>query len=750
MYPSTNEPIPELAGQQTTDSPEAQQELLDNVKYQPTEDEIRGAAVELLRFARDDDKFVRDNLVYLWKKLDYYWNNILDIFYDPISRDWQIPDWDNLEDEIPPRLINIFRPHGEAIVAALSVTIPSVNYPPDDADNPDDLEASRAYRNITELLQRHNDGSMLLIRSIVIMFCQGTIFGYNYLHKNPKFGIIKKAKIEPVDVITFNVNCPQCGAPLDAGIVDNTTQGGLGQPEQSIYDCSQCGYQGPAEQQQGIEKLPQIVGFTESPKGMIHQELFSGLQVKVSSFVKKQEECGYLLLEFLQSTAMLRSVFVEKADKIESRQQNYSNESFGKLPARYYGQIPDNACNVSCLWLRPWQFWQLGYGKKDLINYFVSTYPNGVYILFVNDEPMEIYDENIDEHWTISEDPLSGFIYSRPLSENLAVVQDIRANLVEIEIQTAEHGIPETFVDPRVLDFEKYGEGRAKPGMMTKAKPRPGKGLGDAFFTTATATLSQEIDPLRQHIDQDAQFVTGSFPSVYGGPAIGGSKTASEYAQSKSQALQRLGTFWKIICNFWANFQSRSATEYANMLRDLGQDEKFVKKEGNSYVNVWIRNTQLNGKIGKVEPEATEQLPSSWAQKKDAIMALLQYQSPEIMMVLTHPNNAEIMKNAVGLSELYIPGEEDRIRQQKEFMMLKEGIPVNVNPFDKHEIHIEVLESILEGQQGEGIDPQIMQICLMHLQQHMQMMPTPAENTGEQQPDNKEPNNVSSRRQKQE
>lgn len=764
MYPPTNmppvaPPIPEDIA--PPESPMAEMEIPKELQEPEVDDkEIEDALVWLMKNAREEDRFMRDDQLIQWKRLEYYWNNILDIFLDPVSRDWRVPNWADLEEEgeVPARLINIYRPHGESIVAALSVTIPSVLFHPDDADNPDDVESAKVYKSIVELLELHNNAPMLFIRALVILFNQGTIFGYNYYHRDPKYGMIEKPRVEFKDIDIFEAHCPECGEPLDAGAVPQgqgmqpppPNQGmqppmppqaapamppgmppqgmppqgvpgqeqGLGQPS---YKCENCGYSGPADISQSTENLPQIVGFDKSPKGTIRQELYSGLNVKVPAYVREQESCGYLLLEFTQSIALLRSVFPEVADKIIAKQDN-TWESFQKMPLQYLGMMPDNAANVSCIWLRPYQFWQYNPAKKEVIKALLKQFPDGCYAIFVNDDFMEAYPEAMDEHWTISKNPLGSFIYGRPLGENLATVQDIRANLVEIEIQTAEHGIPETFADGKVLDFNKYGQGRAQPGMVTQVQPRAGKSISDAFFSTKSAILSQEIDPLRQHLDTDAQFIVGDFPSVYGGPSLGGSKTAAEYSQSKAQALQRLGNYWRIICEFWTNLQSRSAVEYANAIKQLNQDERFTKREGkNNFVNVWIRSVTLNGKIGRVEPESSEQLPISWGQKKDAITQLLTLGIPEIMQTLMHPRNVDVMKTAFGLSDVYIPGEDDRIRQFKEFSTMSQGVPVPTNQLlDNADIHIEILQSILVGPVGDSLEPQIMQICMQHLQEHMQ------------------------------
>jgi hypothetical protein len=156
-------------------------------------------------------------------------------------------------------------------------------------------------------------------------------------------------------------------------------------------------------------------------------------------------------------------------------------------------------------------------------------------------------------------------------------------------------------------------------------------------------------------------------------------------------------------------------------LKQLNQDVKFTKQEGNSFINNWVRRSSLNGKIGRVEPEASEQLPTSWAQKKDLVFQLLQNANETIQGVLTDPNNAGFMKQIIGLPELYIPGDEDRDRQLKEFKMLSQGVSVPTKPgIDKDQIHLAVLTCLLEGPLGDSLDDNAMQVCMQHLQEHQQ------------------------------
>ncbi len=700
--------MPEIT-ELTADVP-VEPEMEQEVPRELDREEVAKALEAICSMARNEDITVRTRYINICSRLDYYWNNILDVFRNPVTGIWEIPDWTKLEDEIPPRLINIYRPHGEAIVAALSVAIPPVYFHPDDADNPDDVETARAYRSIVDLLQLHNDAAMQLIKMIVIMFNHGTIFGYNYLHPNPKLGTIKTPKIALTDITSFDVTCPQCGFIAD--IPEDTPSEMLMQEQQ----CPQCGFIGVPEMMENTDQIPQIVGYDESPKSMVCQELYSLINVKIPMYAKKPEDCGYLLLEFPQSKAMLRSVFMQDI------QASYYDASmnFQIIPINYFQQMPDNAATVTCMWVRPWQFWFLN--DEILVGKLLKLFPDGCYSIFVNKTFMTAYPENMDDHWTISPNPMGDTLYARPLGENLATIQDIRAQSVEIKIQTAEFGIPETFADPRVLDFNKYGMSRSQPGMMTQAKALPGKTIAEGFFTNKPAILSPEVDSLTKEMDQDAQFVTGSYPSVYGGPSTGGSKTAKEYEQSRAAALQRLGTINKILNSFFADFEARSATEYANMLKELGQDERFTKRDGQNFINNWIRVASLQGKIGRVEPEASDQLPTSWAQKKDMWFQLIGLNNDLINSALFHPRNVGFAKEVTGLDDFYVPGEDSRMRQLAEFQLCAQGIYVPINPeLDNNPIHLETLKTLLEGPMRDGLTEIGMQMNMIHLQEHLQV-----------------------------
>lgn len=726
----------------------------------PISEDLQGCLKDILRKCELEDQGIYWAMIQKWARLEYYFNNIIALFWDAGLAGglggWRIPDWDSMEADddlnIPPRIIAIYRAHAEAIIAALSTTVPSVVFFPDDAENPLDIEAADAHSQVSALIQKHIKAPMIFMRALAIFFNHGTIFAYNYYKTDPKYGIIHKPIYENIPVPEFKNTCPNCDYEY------GNTADAIAEP----LDCPTCLQSVSPVSNPVMSNMQVQTGTDKIDKGRVLIDVFDPRSVKVSIYAKEQINCGYLLLNFSQNVAYIRSAF--RDNKIGTY-TNQDSMDWARNATNYFGAAPENVASVKCLWLRPWQFHILGDGRTNEINELLALYPDGCYIIFINDEIKYVTKEAMDEHWTISINPLSSFIHGEPLGTNLATAQDIQAEIDELRLQIVEHGIPETFVKPETLDLDQYNKSMARPGSVTATKgSEPGQPLSQDFFQTKTATLSQEVEVFNKDITQRAQFVTGSFPSIYGGALEGGGGTAYEYKKSNANALQRLGIIWKIIAEFWTDVITKSTVEFISFME---QDERFTTQQNGAFKNVNISKASLDsGKISRAEPELSDQLPVTWEQINQVVTNLMQMGNEEINSVLMNPNNAELMKKAVGLHELYIPGEEDRTKQYTEFLQLSQAqpmpmippeiqqkIPPGVDPMsllppgvdpaslgiqmqssimpeaiDNHMVHMEVLADIMNSQQGQKLkaeNPAGYQNCLLHWEAHQMMLPPP-------------------------
>lgn len=698
-----------------TEDPKAEE----NVPTEQAEDStlvpenIEIALRAIFEACEKEDMDLRLRYLAVWRQLQLYAKGIFDLFWDDTARDWRSFSSSNEDDSNQyNRNINIFRGHMESVVAALSVKIPGVEFFPDDADDPLDLETAAAFSDVVKLVQKHNKSQMLLIKCLYLFWTQGTVFAYNYYRTDPKFGTVKIPDKQEEQVINYKIFCQNCGELI--GTVKDT------KPVDPI-NCTYCGTVAVPETTEYPETIQRIIGYSDQPKGREVFDFYGGTNVKISLHAKKQDDIGYLIFKTDVHIAMLKNQFPEFADEISSGgSSNDSYEQYIRLLPEYIGNVPIDLSAVSCIWIRPWMYWSEP--DKDTRDQLFKLFPKGAYYIYVGTKLVAIDDKCLDDNWTISVDPLSDYIHGEPKGKPLAAIAEMRNDIVSLAFQSIEYSIPENFADPKVLDFNKYKQEQSLPGMFTPIIKLPQSGnLADAFFQTTPSRLGQEVQVFGESLDKDGQFVTHDFPSVYGGPSEG-SKTAFEYNKSNTAALQALGLTWKQVVDLWSSTMGKCAVEFVENMKD---DEKYVKKDNGKFLNVWIRQQSLTGKIGNVEPETSETLPQSWEQKWQLITNLLQMKDPAINSVLLAPENSGLMKQAVSLPEFFIPGDHDREKQLGEIHDIIANDPsVRVDPdVDDHTVHMRVIKNYLVSSTGVYLfktNPKAYAAIIQHYKEHEQ------------------------------
>lgn len=693
-------------------------------------DEIAKAIVDICFACDQEDLNARNVMMMTWKKYEMYWRGI-QAFYNSVAHDWQVPNAEMLSElGIPAdaytRVLNVTKPYGESIVAALSSSLPSITYLPDDAEVDEDVATAKAYSKIEELINRHNSSPLLFMKAIWLLYKEGLVFAHNYNREDSKYGTYKAQNKVNKTRDVHNVSCPECAGSVQMHSLPPEVSGG------KEIQCPNCQQQMLPEVETNQELFEEIQE-VDKPKTRECIDVYGPLYIKVPWSAKKQEDFGYLSRRFEQDKALLMEIYHEFADDIEKvgTAEYLDYERFARQGVEIQGEILSNQLTCRQTWLRPWKYNILGGGQRDLINALKKLFPDGCCATIVgNSLLVEVTSEKLDEHWTTSIHPLSSNVHVDAMVTSLIPIQDAQTDIFNLGIQTIEQGIPETFADPAVLDFDKYKNEEATPGMLYAATPPPGKTMSDSFYTLKSASLSEEYSVFKGNLDKAGEFVTGAFPSVYGGEQEGG-KTLGEYRESRGQALQRLGITWQVLSYWWSELMSKSTISFA---RHMGTDEKIVKQNGTGYVNTWIRRVELDGKVGGVQPETSNQLPSTWSQQRDLIFQLMNMKSPEISSMLMHPNNTPVLRKIGGLTDLYIPGEDSRNKQYAEFIDLLNGVDVQVLETDDHQIELITCKSFLNSGTGltyKKLQPQGFQKIMAHYQQHMQFLGTL---TGQAQP----------------
>lgn len=667
-----------------------------------------------------EDRSVRERQLRTWRRLKLAWEGISNVWYSETAHDWRIWDQEYADDgdqSAYDKPVNVFRAYLESIIAALSVTVPPVKCYPDDADNTLDLLTAKTGDKIAELIYRHNDVTLLWLHALFVYCTEGMVACYSYPKESLEYGTYNKKQYEDYEEQHQQTVCANCGFVLEDTVLNPLTGEQEPNPEaeaaEDIKDIERSEY-GPddddaelhAALNMGQELCPacmsmmdpelrtesfitqRLVGQTDEAKSRVCLEAYGGLNVKIPSYARRQSECPYLIYAFethygnaieefehLAGDEELVKKMHEMAGSTASAWDQY--DEWARLSPQYMGEYPINVVTIKRAWLRPAAFNVLQ--NEDDIDQLKELFPDGVKVSLVNDCFGAAVNEAIDDCWTITHNPLADYVHYDPLGLLLVSIQEITNDLLSLTLQTIEHGIGQTFADPAVLSFKAYNQTEVTPGGIFPAQAKSGKTLGEGFYELKTATLSAEVLPFAQQIQNFGQLVSGALPSLFGGQ-LEGSETASEYSMSRAQALQRLQNTWKMFNIWWKTIFGKAIPMYIEETKEQGDDRDVKKNSDGSFFNVFIRRAELEGKIGKVEIEANENLPLTWSQKKDIVMQLLQAANPEILSILGAPENLPIIRDAIGLTDFFVPGEDEVEATYDDIKALLQSEPMLLPP----------------------------------------------------------------------
>lgn len=744
-------------------------------------EEIQKLLTSIVDHIDQEDRGVRETQLRNWRQLKLFWAGFSRIWYNSTAHDWRVWDSDNTDSDTNQayydKPVNVFKAYLESIIAALSIVVPPIKCFPDDASNTLDLATANAGDKIGQLIFRHNDASLLWLHSLFIYCTEGMTAGYTGIKKDDKFGTWKEKKYEQVEENHEQTTCSNCGHLIQDRVVGNTNNSNddndqveqIKKQEEDEIDPGQDDVELDYNLEQGKELCPscmqmmdpqlttekfvatRLVGEINQPKARVEMHCNGGLYVKVPIYARCQAECGYLQYSYecdylkayedydeLNYDTLLKTITAKQAGSYDTY------DSWARLSPAYQGVYPDNVVTVKHTWIRPWMFNYINNDKeRDSLR---KKFPFGVKVTHVNSVYACCEPSDLDDHWTLDYNPLADYVHYDPLGMLLTSIQEITNDLISLVLQTIEHGVGMTYADPSVLDFNSFSQTEVTPGGVFPATAKSGKTLSDGFHEIKTATLSGEVMPFQNMVQSLGQLASGALPSLFGGAMQGAGETASQYSMSRAQALQRLQNIWKTRTIWWKNMFGKAIPMYIKELANQGGERDVQRDDDGNFINILIEKSSLEGKIGRVELEANENLPLTFSQIKDVIEKLMTAQIPEMQAILNDPNNLPKIREYLGLTDISIPGEDDRTKQYDEIKLLLDSsaiptpstAPTTMQPtvievssvpidptYDDSAIHFAIVKKWVTsevGQQTKISNPEGYKNVLLHGQEHMQQI----------------------------
>lgn len=312
-----------------------------------------------------------------------------------------------------------------------------------------------------------------------------------------------------------------------------------------------------------------------------------------------------------------------------------------------------------------------------------QLFPEGVRAVFVGDQYVGSFAESMDDHIEI-QFPYQGDGMSRqPFMDSMVVVQDGFNDDMNWCREKFDTGAGSLWVRGTQEEIDAVTSQRAAPNAIRAAKQFGGNGdrpISDGFFKeddpNLPPTLMEFISLLQNELPQ---FMLAAPPAIFGAAMDDAGKTASGYAQARSQAMGQLGIIWSRIQRMFARIRYQSAL--AASVNDAQTGEMTIPGKGGQQ-NLTVNLDRLKkGNFG-CYPDEDGSFPESTQQKRATFgtVVTLAAGSPMVAQMLDNPDNLALAKRMWGLDELVLLPAEARNKQLFEIEILLAQDPIPPSP----------------------------------------------------------------------
>jgi hypothetical protein len=613
----------------------------------------------------------------------YWW-------YDNDSFQWMPPnvapvgkDLADYEQPAFQHVTNIWQSTLLSLSAVLTQNNTNSKFFPKKASDPNAVMTAKKATKVTDFIHRNNDWQNLMDQLGYFMGTDGFIGSYSrYVTNGEQFGHdqqdVYAATEVPVGPAT--VSCPTCGAGAE-GTTD------------MMPTCAECG-DPMTDIPAPTATIPQYAGTVNIPRGQEVVSFIPALQLKRTMWADEQKDFLYLdwITDLHKSKAIAAYPDKEKelgsggGDSDGGAANSYERIARRLLylgTGRHTGMILKDLGTFRRAWIRKDAFFGIpGHDANEqtpcMRCQLLALYPEGVYVVFFNDTFCEARNECMDEKWeTMHSMPGEGQLRETLMSAMMPI-QEMLNDSINLLFEICMFGVPEGFADMDLLDMEARSQQVATSGNITPTQNALGNNdiRTKLMFTPATEPSEGMMTFINLLLNEITQQISGNFPALAGGDT-GSNDTAAGISIQRNQALGRLGRAWRRIQIFLANTDAKSLKCFAKNRQD--EVEIPTQKPSGDFDSDIIKLADMQGDVVAF-PETDAQYPTLQADKRAIIQQMYTNDAanPISLQLFGDPDNLEFVLSEIGVSDIQVPGEQQRVKTYKTIDALLQQQPQQI------------------------------------------------------------------------
>lgn len=621
-----------------------------------TKKELKQALQSLCKHFATVDKYVRRQEIMDARRQRFYYRGDQYIYWNTtqlLFLPWQGGGTgaDPSDAQDTPRytdVYNIYKPYLRAMVAVGVQNPPGVNFEPDDPAKGIDITSARAAEKFRHFIDRVNKRKELQ-STLMYFFC---------------------------------------------------TDGRTGIYTRSVRDAQKFGVDD--EGQPHTAELMTPFGVLESKPVPLMEEKQENW---VAFFLSDEPEINMAKQEYPQAAGKIKAGTSAVGESAYERMARLGVMQGTKL-LQQAGDAYNHIVTRHRVWLRPAAF---RHCPEDVREQLQELFPNGCKVVYAGDAYCYSRNMSMDDQITVKW-PGPGDGASKPsMLKDLVPVQDAFNDYKNLEKEIFDFTIPVTYQAQGVGDIEALREQYSEPGnTVVVPDPPAGMSLGDMFFQAPPAgsppSLVAAYQDLRGAL---SQFITGAQPALFGG-SDKDNDTASGIAMMRDQAMGQFGIVWGHLQELFAAAYKQAvlaAAKYRSEEQNINITEP--SRNGKALVST-ISIADLQKGNFHCYPDTDSSFPETTGSKRQTLtqmvgQALTNPLAAEAYGVLL-PNNLELQRELLGITDWIIPAANSRDKQMSEIELLLQQKPtINMQAAQEFIADKAIEDQMKEETAGSGI-----------------------------------------------